>query len=70
MMTLFGSSRSPYVRKVMVAAHEIGVHERVTLVRKNVAILKPDDEVTKANPLGKDFLPWSSRTGRRSTTLR
>jgi glutathione S-transferase len=53
MMTLFGSSRSPYVRKVMVAAHEIGVQDRVTLVRKNLAILKPDDEVIAANPLGK-----------------
>src|ERR1700677_482611 len=53
MMTLFGSSRSPYVRKVMVAAHEIGVQDRLTLLRKNVAILKPDDEVIAANPLGK-----------------
>jgi glutathione S-transferase len=53
MMTLFWSSRSPYVRKVMVAAHEIGVQDRFTIVRKNVATLKPDDEVTKANPLGK-----------------
>ena len=52
-MTLFGSSRSPYVRKVMVAAHEIGVQDRLTLLRKNVAILKPDDEVIAANPLGK-----------------
>jgi glutathione S-transferase len=53
MMTLFGSSRSPYVRKVMVAAHEIGVQDRFTFVRKNVAILKPDDDVIAANPLGK-----------------
>jgi glutathione S-transferase len=53
MMTLFWSSRSPYVRKVMVAAHEVGVQDRLTPVRKNVAILKPDDEVTVANPLGK-----------------
>ena len=54
MMTLFWSSRSPYVRKVMVAAHEIGVQDRFTIVRKNVATLKPDDEVTAANPLGRD----------------
>jgi glutathione S-transferase len=53
MMTLFWSSRSPYVRKVMVAAHEVGVQDRFGLVRKNVAILKPDDEVIAANPLGK-----------------
>jgi glutathione S-transferase len=53
MMTLFWSSRSPYVRKVMVAAHEIGVQDRFTIVRKNVATLKPDDDVTAANPLGK-----------------
>jgi glutathione S-transferase len=53
MMTLFWSSRSPYARKVMVAAHEIGVQDRLTLVRKNIAVLKPDDEVIAANPLGK-----------------
>jgi glutathione S-transferase len=53
MMTLFGSSRSPYVRKVLVAAHEIGVQDRLIFVRKTVAILKPDDEVIAANPLGK-----------------
>jgi glutathione S-transferase len=53
MMTLFWSSRSPYARKVMIAAHEIGVQDRFTLVRKNVATVKPDDEVTAANPLGK-----------------
>jgi glutathione S-transferase len=53
MMTLYWSSRSPYVRKVMVAAHELGVQDRLTLVRKNVATLKPDGEVIAANPLGK-----------------
>ena len=53
MMTLYWSSRSPYVRKVMVAAHEVNVQDRLTLVRKNIAILKPDDEVIAANPLGK-----------------
>jgi glutathione S-transferase len=53
MMTLYWSSRSPYVRKVMVAAHELGVRDRLTLVRKDIAILKPDDEVIAANPLGK-----------------
>jgi hypothetical protein len=50
MMRLFDSSRSPYVRKVLVAAHEIGVQDRFTVVRKTVAILKPDDEVIAANP--------------------
>jgi glutathione S-transferase len=53
MMTLYWSSRSPYVRKVMVAAYEIGVQDRLTLVRKDIAILKPDDAVIAANPLGK-----------------
>jgi glutathione S-transferase len=37
----------------MVAAHEIGVQDRFIFVRKTVAILKPDDEVIAANPLGK-----------------
>jgi glutathione S-transferase len=53
MMTLYWSSRSPYVRKVMVAAHELGVQDRLTLVRKDVAVLKPDSEVITVNPLGK-----------------
>jgi glutathione S-transferase len=37
----------------MVAAHEIGVQDRLVLIRKHIAILKPDDEVIAANPLGK-----------------
>jgi glutathione S-transferase len=53
MMTLYWSSRSPYVRKVMVAAYEVDVRDQLTLVRKDIAILKPDGEVIAANPLGK-----------------
>lgn len=53
MMTLYWSSRSPYVRKVMVAAHEVGVQGRLKLVRKDIAVLKPDEDVNAANPLGK-----------------
>jgi glutathione S-transferase len=37
----------------MVVAHEVGAQDLLTLLRKDVAILKPDDEVIAANPLGK-----------------
>jgi glutathione S-transferase len=53
MMRLYWSSRSPYVRKVTVAAHETGVQDQLAVVRKHIAILKPDDDVIAANPLGK-----------------
>jgi glutathione S-transferase len=52
-MTLFGSSRSPFVRKVLVAAHESGLAERLTVTRVVVAANKPNAEVMAANPLNK-----------------
>ncbi|HEU0159726.1 MAG TPA: glutathione S-transferase N-terminal domain-containing protein [Hyphomicrobiaceae bacterium] len=52
-MTLFGSSRSPFVRKVLVAAHESGLAERLSVTRVVVAANKPNAEVMAANPLNK-----------------
>ena len=37
----------------MVVAYEVDVRDQLTLVRKDIAILKPDYEVIAANPLGK-----------------
>jgi glutathione S-transferase len=52
-MTLFASSRSPFVRKVLVAAHETGLAERLRIRRVLVSANKPNAEVMAANPLNK-----------------
>ena len=53
MMTLHWSPRSPYVRKVMIAAHEIGLSDRLRTVRTTVGGTTPHAELMKLNPLGK-----------------
>jgi glutathione S-transferase len=53
MMKLHWSPRSPFVRKVMVAAHELGLADRITTVRTVVAMSKPALELLPENPLGK-----------------
>jgi glutathione S-transferase len=53
MMTLHWSPRSPYVRKVMIAAHEMGLTDRITTVRTIVGGTTPHAELMKINPLGK-----------------
>ena len=52
-MKLFWSSRSPFVRKVMVTAHETGLAERIERVRTVVAPTKPNPDVMALNPLNK-----------------
>ncbi|PWS36852.1 glutathione S-transferase [Falsiroseomonas bella] len=52
-MKLHWSPRSPYVRKVMVAAHELGLADRIRTVRTVVAMRKPARELLPENPLGK-----------------
>ncbi|MFM9938466.1 MAG: glutathione S-transferase family protein [Hyphomicrobiaceae bacterium] len=52
-MKLFWSSRSPFVRKVMVAAHETGLAGRIEQVRTVVAPTKPNADVMALNPLNK-----------------
>lgn len=52
-MTLHWSPRSPYVRKVMICAHELGLVDRLTLVRSVAAMLKPNPAIMAANPLSK-----------------
>jgi glutathione S-transferase len=53
MMKLHWSPRSPFVRKVMVAAHELGLADRIQTVRTVVAMQKPALELLPENPLGK-----------------
>jgi len=52
-MKLMWSSRSPFVRKVMVAAHEVGVAGRIATERVVVAADKPNAQVMALNPLSK-----------------
>ena len=53
MMTLHWSPRSPYVRKVMIAAHEIGLQDRLRIVRTVVGGTTPHRDLMRVNPLGK-----------------
>ena len=66
-MKLLWSSRSPFVRKVMVAAHEVGVAPRIATERVLVGADKPNAEVMGANPLNK-IPTLLLDDGRRSTT--
>jgi len=52
-MKLFWSSRSPFVRKVMIAAHELGLADRLECVPVVVALAQPNDAVMAHNPLNK-----------------
>jgi glutathione S-transferase len=53
MMKLHWSPKSPYVRKVMVCAHELGLVDRIELVRSVAAMLKPNARLMEDNPLSK-----------------
>jgi len=52
-MKLLWSSRSPFVRKVMVAAHEVGIAGRIVTERVVVGADKPNPDVMALNPLNK-----------------
>lgn len=53
MMKLHWSPRSPYVRKVMVCAHELDLLPRLELVRSVAAMLQPNERLMQDNPLSK-----------------
>ena len=53
MMKLHWSPKSPYVRKVMICAHELGMVPRLELVRSVAAMLKPNPAIMADNPLSK-----------------
>ena len=52
-LKLHWSPKSPYVRKVMVCAHELGLVPRLALVRSVAAMLKPNPAIMADNPLSK-----------------
>ena len=52
-MKLHWSPRSPFVRKVMVAAHELGLADRLDCVRSVAAMARPNPEIMADNPLSK-----------------
>lgn len=52
-MKLHWSPRSPYVRKVMILAHETGLAPRLSLVRTVVSSTEPHRELLLDNPLCK-----------------
>jgi glutathione S-transferase len=52
-MKLHWSPKSPYVRKVMVCAHELGLVAQIELVRSVAAMLKPNPLIMRDNPLSK-----------------
>jgi len=53
MMKLHWSPRSPYVRKVMIVTHELGLAGRLETVRTVVGGTTPHLELMCENPLGK-----------------
>ncbi len=52
-MKLHWCPRSPFVRKVMILAHETGLAGRLTLARTQVAMTEPNVPLLDENPLGK-----------------
>ena len=52
-MKLFHSPLSPYVRKVMVVAHETGLLDRIELVAGTGTPLEPNPDVLTHNPVGR-----------------
>jgi glutathione S-transferase len=52
-LRLHWSPRSPFVRKVMIAAHETGTVGRIETVRTKVAMVAPNRALLPDNPLGK-----------------
>lgn len=52
-LQLYWSSRSPFVRKVMVCAHERGLADRIERIPTVVALTRTDRELLPRNPLGR-----------------
>lgn len=52
-MKIFFSPTSPYVRKCLVTAHELGLHERLQLLPSNAHPIDRDANIIASNPLGK-----------------
>lgn len=52
-MKLYFSATSPYVRKCLVTARELGVDQHITLLGANAHPVNRDRTLVAANPLGK-----------------
>lgn len=52
-MKLHWSPRSPFVRKVMIVAHETGLTDRLACVRTVAAMKEPNEALLPDNPLAK-----------------
>jgi len=52
-MKILFSPNSPYVRKCLVAAHELGLVDRVQLLPSNAHPVQRDQQIIPHNPLGK-----------------
>ena len=52
-MKLHWSPRSPYVRKVMILLHELGLTDRVELTRSVAVTTQPNPAIMADNPLNK-----------------
>lgn len=52
-MQIFFSPTSPYVRKCMVTAHELGLVDLITLLPANAHPVNRDAHIVASNPLGK-----------------
>ena len=63
MMKLHWSPKSPYVRKVMVCAIELGMDNQIERVRSVAAMLAPNPAIMQDNPLSKipTLMPESGR---------
>lgn len=51
-MKLFYSSRSPFVRKVLITAHEVGLADKIELIASNAHSVERDRTIIAHNPLG------------------
>lgn len=52
-MKIFFSPASPYVRKCMVTAHELGIAERIEKLPSAASPINRDQTIVPINPLGK-----------------
>jgi glutathione S-transferase len=52
-MKLLYQTHSPYARKVLVAAHEMGLQQRLCVIHHETSPTRRNEEVLALNPLGK-----------------
>jgi glutathione S-transferase len=52
-MKLYAVATSPYVRKVLVLAHETGLAGRIEIVPADISFTKTDAGLNQVNPIGK-----------------